>query len=100
VEGHSRGLEPWSGRNTLPPVPCVVIGKYELNEDVRIALSRRRSVPVDDLLTDVMKFWGGVRVGSPSRSSFMKGYEVLLGMPKDFADSVDDRAGRAAEVAS
>jgi hypothetical protein len=66
-----------------------VIGKYELNEDVRIALSRRRSVPVDGLITEVMNFWGGVRVGSPSRSSFMKGYEVLVGMPQDFAGSVN-----------
>lgn len=49
------------------------------------ALSRRRSVPVDGLVTDVMNFWGGVRVGSPSRSSFMKGYEVLVGMPQGFA---------------
>src|SRR5260370_26948591 len=50
------------------------------------ALARRRRVRVDELVADVMKFWGGVRVGSPSLPSFMKGYEVLVGMPVDFGE--------------
>jgi hypothetical protein len=77
-----------------------VIGKYELNEDVRIALSRRRSRSVDGLVTEVMNFWRAVRVESPSRSSFMKGYEVLVGMPKDFAGSDNEGGGWGAGVAS
>jgi DNA polymerase III, delta subunit len=63
------------------------------------ALSRRRSVPVDGLVTDVMNFWGRVRVGSPSRSSFMKGYEVLVGMPQDFAGSAHEGGRWGAGVA-
>lgn len=46
-------------------------------------LSRRRSVPVNSLIEDAMKFWGGVNRLTPSRASFYRGYERLFGAQKD-----------------
>lgn len=46
-------------------------------------LSRRRSVPVNSLIEDAMKFWGGVNRLTPSLASFHNGYERLFGTQKD-----------------
>jgi len=34
---------------------------------------KRRMVTADELVTDVMKFWGGLRMGTPSLPGFVRG---------------------------
>lgn len=60
-----------------PALDCLDEGDWRLMDLGWDALSQRCSIPVDDLLASVVKFWMAVTSGTPSRPSFLKGYEVV-----------------------
>jgi hypothetical protein len=70
------------GRHDAHAVRPVLVG--DVGVEAQAGIVAVAGVAVDDLVRDAMRFWGSVRMGSPSRSSFMKGYEVLFGLPGFF----------------